>query len=394
MKLLKLYSLLLLSIWLVACGDEDNSEPPAELMSFLPSAQLDFNWSSETFSGAEQQYLQIESLVLNDRVVTSGRDGIVYSVNTEDGEVLQTVKTNKSISGGVGGNESIWLLTSTSGELVAVDAKQGVVAWLLNLPSEVLSQPVVYDDLAFVRTVDGQTLCIDLLLKGDIKWTYKQTEPSLTLRGSSAPVISRDKLFVGMPNGRLVALSHADGSVLWDIALAVPQGHSEIQRLTDIDGHAELYGYVLYAASYQGRVAAIDTQQGRILWARDFSSYTGVTVDDKTLFSSDDKSHVWALDRYNGATLWKQDKLQARNVTRPVIMGDYVVVGDYDGYLHVMSRFDGHFVARVQVGDDENDDIGENGIVVTPKVVGDNIIVTTRNGRLHSYSLSKLTSTE
>lgn len=393
MKLLKLYVLTFLCSYLIACGDEDNAEPPAELVSFQATAELELNWSSETFSGVEQQYLQIEPLVLDDRIVTSGRDGVVYSVNAVDGDVLQEFDTTTSVSGGVGGNDSVWLLTSTSGELIAVDGEKGDVIWRLNMPSEALSRPVVYKDIAFVRTVDGQTLSIDLV-KGDIRWSYKQTEPSLTLRGSSSPVISRDKLFVGLPNGRLVALSHNDGSVLWDIALAVPQGHSEIQRLTDIDGHAELYGFVLYAASYQGRVAAIDTQQGRILWARDFSSYTGVTVDDKTLYSSDENSHIWALDRYNGATLWKQDKLQARQVTRPLLTGDYVIVGDYDGYLHVLSRFDGHFVARVQVGDDENDDIGENGIVITPTLVDDNIIVTTRNGRLHSYSLSKLTSTE
>jgi outer membrane protein assembly factor BamB len=176
-------------------------------------------------------------------------------------------------------------------------------------------------------------------------------------------------------------MSPIDGEVVWDIALTVPEGRSEIQRLVDIDGKSELYGRVLYAASYHGRMAAIDVTRGQFLWARSFSSNTGVSVGTDAVYSTDDRSHVWALDRNNGATLWKQDKLQARSVTRPVIYKDFLVVGDFEGYVHVMSRFDGSFVARTQVDSD--------GILVPPIVDGDRLLVLSRDGYLAAYSIKE-----
>jgi outer membrane protein assembly factor BamB len=86
--------------------------------------------------------------------------------------------------------------------------------------------------------------------------------------------------------------------------------------------------------------------------------------------------------------LWKQDKLTAREVTRPVIIGDYVVVGDYAGYLHLMSRFDGQFVGRVQVGEHDFDNPAvDSGILVPPLVYADHLIVITRDGSLYNYQL-------
>ena len=207
------------------------------------------------------------------------------------------------------------------------------------------------------------------------------TLPTLTLRGSSSPILSRSHFYTGLENGRLIAMSPIDGEVIWDVALTVPEGRSEIQRLVDIDGKSELYGRILYAASYHGRIAAIDVTRGQFLWARSFSSHTGVSVSKDAVYSSDDRSHIWALDRNNGATLWKQDKLQARSVTRPVIFKDFIVVGDFEGYLHVLSRFDGRFIARVRVDSD--------GILVPPIVDGDSILVLTRDGYLAAYTLAE-----
>lgn len=385
----KIFLFLFIAAILVACGDDDNSEPPAELTEFEASAEIELIWSARTSEGIEQQYLFIEPLLLSDKIVTAARDGHISVVDLKNGSIIDEIELEVTLSGGVGGNTDVWLFATRNGEIIAVDGDTHEVSWKVNVPSEVLARPVIYMDAAFVRTVDGQIVSLDLAT-GKVRWAYQQTKPALTLRGSSSPVITRDRIFVGLANGRLVALSPTEGSIIWDIALAVPKGHSEIQRLVDIDGHAELFGHVLYAASFQGRVAAIDVQRGQFLWARDFSTHTGVTLDSKVLYSTDDRSHIWALDRYNGATLWKQEKLQARNVTRPVLMGDYVVVGDFDGYLHVMSRFDGHFVARIAVGGHDEENVGENGILVPPVIDGDNVLVKTRNGMLHAYNIKKL----
>ena len=377
---------------LAACGgSDDNSEPAAALTEFDPGKKLVERWALRTHGAIEQQFLFIEPLLLKDKIISAGRDGVVTVIDIHNGHQIMEVELNTTLSGGVGGDANLWLLATKNGELIAMEASTGKVKWQVNVPSEVLSRPVVAASSILVRTVDSQVVSLNRKT-GKIRWSYQQAKPALTLRGSGSLVVARDRIYAGMANGRMVALSLNRGEVIWDIAVSTPQGHSEIQRLVDIDGHAELFGYVLYAAGYQGRIAAINVQKGQFLWARDFSTYTGITVDAKAVYSSDERSHVWAMDRFSGATMWKQEKLQARNLTRPVLFGDYLIVGDADGYLHVMSKFDGHFVARVSVGGDDDDLLGENGILVPPVVTKDAIIVSTRNGLLYSYTLDDLAS--
>ena len=376
------YFLLLAGISLLAaCGDEDNTEPPAELVEFDSTHYLHREWSVSTDDDIGQQFLFIEPLLLSERIVTAGRDGTINAYRLEDGDELAEIELDIPLSGGVGGTEDVWLVGSQNGELIAVSGSSHEVLWRTPVPSEILARPVVYGkSTVLARTADGQVLGVDIKT-GNIEWNYAKTIPALTLRGSSSAILSRSYTYVGLESGRLIALSPVDGEVAWDIALTVPQGRSEIQRLVDIDGQSELYGRILYVASYQGRIAAIDVTRGQFLWARPFSTHTGVSVDKDAVYSSDDRSHIWALDRNNGATLWKQDKLQARDVTLPVIYKDFLVVGDLEGYIHVMSRFDGRFVARTQVDPD--------GILVPPVVDGDRLLVLTREGDLVAFTIKE-----
>lgn len=384
-------TLLLLALFISACADDDNLDQPAELVPFYSKYYLDVSWHKSTGAGAEEQYIFLQPLILKDIAVTTSRDGVLNIISLETGDFEQDIELDSIISAGVGGNEEVWLLATRDAYVIAVDAKNRAERWRTRVPSEVLARPVIYQNTVVVRTVDGKILSLDLT-SGKIRWQYQRAIPDLTLRGTSEPVLARDRIFAGLADGRLIAISPDDGEVVWDIALAVPKGRSEIQRLVDIDGDAELYGRVLYAASFQGRVAAIDVERGQFLWTRDFSTHTGVILDEKVLYSSDDNGHIWALDRLNGATIWKQDKLQHRKLTRPTIIGDYLAVGDFEGYLHLLSRYDGHFIARYQLGqfDDLGWDLG-TGIIVPPIVKGeDRLVVVTRGGIVYVLALHEL----
>jgi len=375
-RLLLIFAVLFIS----ACADDDNLDQPAELVPFYTKHYLDVNWHASTGAGAEEQYVFLQPLILDKIAVTVSRDGVVNIISLLTGDFEEEIELDSIISAGIGGNEKIWLMASRDGHVIAVDAVKRRELWRTRVPSEVLARPVLYKDSAVIRTVDGKILSLDLV-SGKIRWQYQRAIPDLTLRGSSEPVVARDKIFAGLADGRLIAISPENGEVVWNIALAIPTGRSEIQRLVDIDGDVELYGRVLYAASYQGRVAAIDVERGQFLWARDFSTHTGVVLDEKVLYTSDDNGHIWALDRLNGATIWKQEKLEYRKLTRPTIIGDYIAVGDFEGFVHLLSRYDGHFIARYKLG--QFDDLGwqlGTGIIVPPIVKGENRLVVVTRG--------------
>ena len=380
--------LFIAALFISACADDDNVDQPTELEPFYSKYYLDVTWHNSTGEGAEEQYLFLYPLILKKVAVTTSRDGVLSIIGLESGDFEQEIELGATISAGVGGNEEVWLLATRDAYVIAVDAKTRSERWRTRVPTEVLARPVIYEDTVVVRTIDGKILSLNLD-SGKIRWQYQRAIPDLTLRGTSEPVIARGKIFVGLADGRLIAVSPDDGEVIWDVALSIPTGRSEIQRLVDIDGDAQIYGRVLYAASFQGRIAAIDVDRGQFLWARDFSTHTGLLVDEKVVYSSDEHGNVWALDRLNGATIWKQDKLAYRKLTRPTIIGDYLAVGDFEGYVHLMSRYDGHFVARFQLG--QYDNLGwelATGIIVPPIVYAkDRLVVVTRGGILYVLAL-------
>ena len=390
MNLFRKLMLLLLALSLQACGSDDNAEPPAELVDFQPEAILDEQWSASPNAGIAQQYLFLEPLLLDDKMVTAGREGRIAVLDINNGDIVSAMELELALSAGVGGNAELWLVASRDGEVIAIDPTTNSIKWKKAVPSEVLAAPVIAGGGAgravIVRTVDGHALSLDFN-DGSLNWSVDKVLPALTLRGMSKPVLTRDAVIIGLENGHLMALSLDQGKVLWDIPLSAPKGRSEIQRLVDIDGQAELYGRLLYVVGYQGRIAAIDVSTGQFAWARSFSSETGVSVDDDAVYVTDERGHIWALDRFNGATLWKQDALTARQVTRPVIHGDYLLVGDYAGVLHVLSRIDGHFVAREEIGDEDN------GIFIPPVVRQGKVVVSLRNGDVYAFSIDKLITT-
>ena len=364
---------------LYACGGaEDNSEPPAELVEFKTTAQIEELWSA-SISDDDQQYLKLYPLMLGDRLIVADRQGKIKALNLKTGDEVWQTDLDIILSGGVGGNDQYHFVTTRDGEIIALDNK-GKIKWRQRISSEVLVPAVVEDEHVIVRSLDGQISSLNLS-DGKQEWFYQREVPALSLRGNSRLVVNQGRVFSGLDNGRLTVLEADDGRVIYDVAVAIPKGRSELERMVDIDGDAVLNDGVIYMASYQGRVVAIDAARGQLQWSRKLSTSTGVEVAANTLFSGDERDHIWALDNNNGATLWKQEKLKARQLTRPVEMGDAVVVGDFEGYLHWLSKFDGHFIARVEVD--------SSGILIPPIVKDNHLYVVSRAGDVVAYKFNK-----
>ncbi|MCW8853176.1 MAG: outer membrane protein assembly factor BamB [Gammaproteobacteria bacterium] len=378
---LKLFLLVVSFMFLVSCGsEEDNSEPPSELVDFEASAEIEKLWDVSIGDGSGQQYLKLYPLLLSERLIATDRNGVVQAININDGDRIWSIDLDVVVSGGVGGNEIYHAVTSRDGEVILLNSKDGNVKWRVNVSSEVLVPAEIVNNNLILRTVDGKIIALHIET-GAQQWVYKRDVPALSLRGSSRLVTKGNKIFAGLDSGRLVALDN-NGNPLFDSAVAIPRGKSELERIIDIDGDAVFRDNVLYIASYQGSVIAIDVRKGQLIWRRKLSTYTGVEVAGSGVFSSDEHDHLWALDNNNGATLWKMDKLSARQITKPVAMEDAIVVGDSQGYLHWVSQYDGRFLVRV-----ESDG---SGFIVPPLVKGDRLYVLSRDGELIAYQYKKL----
>ncbi len=186
-------------------------------------------------------------------------------------------------------------------------------------------------------------------------------------------------MFAGFPGGRLVALTLNAGNVGWEAAVALPKGATELERVADVSSPPVIDGQQICAVAFQGRLACFDLLKGTPVWARDVSSVSGMTIDSSNIYVADDKSAIVAYEKNNGASLWKQDKLYGRYVSGPVVTGRFVAVGDFQGYVHFMSREDGSFVARVPTDG--------SAIVAQPVAIDNGILVQTVKGGVYAIGI-------
>lgn len=319
----------------------------------------------------------LEPVVYGNRVFVANGEGLLLALD-RDGKELWRYWLGSRLSGGMAAGAGILVVGTPEGIVLALDSETGQEKWRNTVSSEVIAPPAVGEGFVVVRTVDGKLFALDVD-SGERKWFSDRNVPLLTQRGTSSPLIGGGITLAGFDNGKVAAFRLDNGQPLWEKRVGQPTGRSEIERIADVDTNPLVFGDVMYAASINGSIIAVNLRNGETLWQRELSTYRNLGVDAQMLFASNSQGYVVALDRRNGFVLWTQKALENRQLSAPVSMGDYVVVGDLEGYLHFMKREDGSFAAQVQVDSD--------GLQAPPQVVDQQLLVYDRDDTLHLYTL-------
>jgi outer membrane protein assembly factor BamB len=315
---------------------------PAELVPITPVISPRIMWQGNV-GGADKSLFS--PAVSGGVVYAAGAAGQIAGFDAASGRQVLRIEGGQRLSGGVGAGGGLLLVGTAKGEVLAFD-QQGRQVWNQQLLGEVLAPPRVGDGIVVARLGDGRIFGLDRV-DGKRMWVYQRAIPALSLRSHAGVVIHRDAVFAGFPGGRMAAIALANGTVGWEAVVALPRGATELERVADITSLPVVDDQQACAVAFQGRVACFDAARGTAIWARELSSVQGMAGDARHLYITDDRNAVVALDRTNGASLWRQDKLFGRGVTGPSVLGRHVVVGDYQGYVHFISREDGSFAARI-----------------------------------------------
>ena len=399
---MKRFVLLLLSTILLGCTTSPSPVlPPVELTSIEDPLIVRTNWTSVIGSGVAEKYLKLQPVFDGDTGYVADHKGYTRAFDAKTGNIKWEIQLETPIASGPALVENKLLFGTSQGEVIARSLHDGSEIWRVEVSSEVLALPTGANGVIVIRTVDGRVYGMEAA-SGKSIWIYDRTVPLLTLRGISTPVIHNDIVIVGSDSGKLAALTLKTGTVLWETQIADPKGRTELERMVDIDVQPVVIDDVVYVVTYQGRLATVQLQSGRMMWARDISSYSGIALDPYRVYVSDTESQIWALNRFTGATLWRQDKLLRRSITGPVLQGQHLVVADSDGYVHWLKREDGRIVARKRVHElwheehqndfDEGDEekfSKANNILVAPQDIDNMILVMDRMGHIEALELER-----
>ena len=355
--------------------DEDESLLPAELIEFTETVDVDQQWKASVGKGHEGLGIALNPTTDGETVYAASFNGNVIAINANNGRKIWKQSFDFSFTAGPTYKDGILVLGTNNGELINIDSMTGEILWTTTVSSEILAPVAIKDDQIFVRSVDGN-LTAFLSDNGSLMWTANHRVPRLSLRGTTSPEVFANAVLSGFDDGKVSAYDLVDGSLLWETMLTPPGGRTEIEKINDIDAPMTIVGNELYVGSYQGALAALALESGDIIWLTEASIYAGMAVDEDAVFVSESDGSVMALSRFTGREIWKKDNLLNRYPSAPVIIGDSIIIGDLEGYLHWLDKESGETQQRISIGSDK--------ISSVPLVMEDTIIVQTDGGNLVS----------
>jgi outer membrane protein assembly factor BamB len=318
-----------------------NTKKPGPLPDLKASAAASASWQVSVGKAVPG----FAPLALADAVYVAAADGGITRIDPATGRTVWRISANRTLSAGVGADANIVVVGTDKGDVLAFDTN-GSPKWTAKVSTEVIAPPRVSEGIVAIFAGDGSIHALSAA-DGSKKWVNQRIAPSLTVRNFAGGALARGALFVGTAGGRLLAFDIATGIIGWDATVANPKGATELERIADITSLPLVDQQQACAVAYQGRLACFDITRGTLNWSRDVSSLYGMATDGKNLYVTDDKGAVQALDRTNGASVWKQDLLAQRKIGGPQIVGDLIGVVDIEGYLHLLSPINGAYVGRL-----------------------------------------------
>jgi outer membrane protein assembly factor BamB len=292
----------------------------------------------------------------------------------------------------------------------------------------------------------GDTLVSVGLSDGAWRWSHKREvrrgAQELAILGGPRPAAGKEFVYAGFSDGYIAALDPTTGKERW--ARSVGQG-----KFPDIQADLILDGDTLLASSFSGPTVALDASTGSERWRNeDVGAAWPMVLADGSLFISDSRGNVHSVNVMSGATEWSwalpdtpllsvfradqvpgdvqdlstldgaqqaareaarearreemraamKDPTRARGpgpkpngqVGKPSRAGTQILVGDTNGTLYALNRYEGNEEWRWRPFDGTT----PAGIAGAPAVAGRQIVFPTAGGRVVSLSASKAFQTD
>ncbi|OEY67381.1 outer membrane protein assembly factor BamB [Marinobacter sp. X15-166B] len=368
-----------LLVWLLAgCSATDTFEQPAPVPEVVSTVLLKKVWATSVADGHDDRLLQLAPWVADDTIYAVSSRGVLFALNAADGTRKWREQLETRILSGVSGDQARLYLVSENARLMALSRDAGERLWEAALPNESIVAPQSNGSIVVAQTIDGKVLGFDAQT-GEKRWQYDGVVPVLTLRAAAPPLVGRELTLASFANGRLLALSTETGQPLWQYRIGEPKGRTELERLVDVTSQPLILEGAALVTGYQGKLALVDLRGGREIWSRPSSSLHTPMIGQGHIFVSEANGDIVAYDGRSREKVWTQDKLAWRQTTQPLVVDDHLLVGDFEGFVHVLSLTDGSLQGQLKYDSD--------GLRVPMQPLHDGVLVYGNSGKLTLFKL-------
>ncbi|MGP5210341.1 outer membrane protein assembly factor BamB [Psychrobacter alimentarius] len=316
----------------------------------------------------------------NGQIVTASRGGDLIGFNST-GERVWSVQVGDQITGGVALDalSQTAIVSTRNGQIMAFDSTTGAKRWQQQLSGTVLTPALITNNRVILSANDGFLHGLSLQT-GQPVWQFATQVPAISVRGSAAPTLLDNKTaLLATADGRLHAVTTDSGLPQWSRRVGVGSGSSEVERMSDVDGKPIVDKNQLFAVSYSGQLLGIDLASRQVMFVKDMASLKSLAVNNQQVIATSLDGKVAAYDRNTGEMLWESEELAYRDLTNPVMIGNYIAVGDLDGVVHLFDPASGKIVSRVQT----------KGALSSLQVQGSRLMTQSTSGQVAIWQLAR-----
>ena len=302
-------------------------------------------------------------------------------------DLTPATESGDSASGGGIAYDGGWVFVTTGyGELVALDATTGGIAWRQRLETPVGGAPTVQNGVVYVsgRNATGWAV---RAADGKVLWTVSGVAAPSGVTGVSAPAVDGDLVVFPFASGQLLGVDTATGAERWSAQVAGARRGRAIAFIRDMTGDPVIAGNVVMAGTSSGRISAFDRTTGAELWSHRDGANSPVMLAGGSVFAVNDQAQLVRLDAATGGRIFavdlplfltnrvkRQDEIHVHY--GPVLAGGRLFVASSDGYLRIFDPASGALVGQAAI---------PGGAATAPVVSGGTLYVTGRDGRLHAF---------
>lgn len=352
-----------------ACSGGANQPQPAQLKPFTAMIPVQQAWTAKL---GDIDFPLTLSASANTVMLAAG-NGLVLAMDAGTGRDLWRINAGAALAAGVGGDARLAAVVTRGNELVTM--ADGKIIWRQKLLAQSFTAPFVAGGRVFVLAADRSVSAFDGAT-GSKLWTQQRPGEPLVLRQGGVLQALGNTLVAGL-GGRLTGLNPDNGSVRWELPIAIPRGVNDIERLVDLVGPASRLQQIVCVRAFQASVGCVNAERGSLLWSRPADGSQGLDGDERLVFGVESDGRVIAWQRADGERAWTSDELRYRGLTAPHVVGRSIAIGDASGFVHLLSRQDGSLLNRLSTDG--------SAIVASPVLVGDTLVVVTRKGNVFGF---------
>ena len=323
-------------------SDEVDPDEPKELYKIENKKDVQIIW--DISHNGENEIGNFEPAFSSKSIFFADSEGTLSSIDISSGNINWSTELNFLASGTAAGF-GIIVVADVDGNVIALDQKDGSKLWSTNVKGEVLSKSVVDTKIVAIKTGSGELIGLNKQT-GEIEWSYRSKLPALTVRGSSSPVISDSLLYTSFDNGRLGVFEIDSGFPIWDGAISYVSGSSELENLIDADSSPVIEGGLVYTTNYQGNLNIFDIAQRRSVWSYEISSFYSPVLTRGMLIVVEDNSKIKSFSSKSLQESWINEDYINRDLSNAVSHKGAVIVGDFEGYIHIIDPLNGKTISR------------------------------------------------